>query len=623
MVPAHHVTTLRLVGCPDPNPIHRRFFDPPRETLAGGSRCHRPPLRGGALLASCDAGSPRRTRRRRSASRFPAASTAAPCCCASTSCCSTRGSRPRDSRRSRSRWTGRGTTRARRASSCGAADLEMLGETIDVPSSALDPLRAVAVIEDYKPLDVECATVNLALLAGIRERYPELAAARGRRRRRREPQGLSDRGEPRAHDPQRRQQSHAVPGRAGESIPSSTRSRTRAGYSRGCVRGYACARALRFVDFSPYTRPSVIAVAEAIPFAALTRGIHRAAVRAEGRDRGAWRPRRARRRHAGLPEAPLPARFRVAGRGDAPVRAGRSALPPTLRDAARRGRVIASDCRRRIRALRQPKPAVDPWRAHGTLVEEERRPGGRVERALTIFLAGSECPFTCSFCDLWRWTIDGPTPRGALPRQIEDAIVAADAPRGDRIKLYNASNFFDRRAVPPEDVPSIAALCAPFGGVTVESHANTIGDATLRFAELLDGRLEVAMGLETIHPVATRHLNKRLDLDRFERAARFLAAERHRPARVRAAWRAVRSRRRSRRLDGAQRASTRRTSARPSCAIIPVRGGNGELERLAALGHFTAADTRTAGVRPRRLPWRVGVHGVHGRSLGPGASPGV
>src|SRR5947209_13168383 len=33
MVPAHHVTTLRLIGCPDPNPIHRRFFDPPRETL--------------------------------------------------------------------------------------------------------------------------------------------------------------------------------------------------------------------------------------------------------------------------------------------------------------------------------------------------------------------------------------------------------------------------------------------------------------------------------------------------------------------------------------------------------------------------------------------------------------
>src|SRR4051794_14272337 len=33
MVPAHHITTLRLVGCPDPNPVHRRFFDPPRGTL--------------------------------------------------------------------------------------------------------------------------------------------------------------------------------------------------------------------------------------------------------------------------------------------------------------------------------------------------------------------------------------------------------------------------------------------------------------------------------------------------------------------------------------------------------------------------------------------------------------
>src|SRR5689334_1026438 len=33
MVPAHHVTTLLLVGCPAPNPVHRRFFDPPRGTL--------------------------------------------------------------------------------------------------------------------------------------------------------------------------------------------------------------------------------------------------------------------------------------------------------------------------------------------------------------------------------------------------------------------------------------------------------------------------------------------------------------------------------------------------------------------------------------------------------------
>ena len=29
------------------------------------------------------------------------------------------------------------------------------------------------MIEDYKPLDVECAAMALALLSGIRERYPE------------------------------------------------------------------------------------------------------------------------------------------------------------------------------------------------------------------------------------------------------------------------------------------------------------------------------------------------------------------------------------------------------------------------------------------------------------------
>src|SRR5439155_14992319 len=44
------------------------------------------------------------------------------------------------------------------------------------------------------------------------------------------------------------------------------------GYSRGCVRSFACAREYGFQGFSPYIRPSVIAVAEAIPFADITEG---------------------------------------------------------------------------------------------------------------------------------------------------------------------------------------------------------------------------------------------------------------------------------------------------------------------------------------------------------------
>src|SRR4051794_24728357 len=33
MAPAHYITEIALLGCPDPNPTYRRFFTPPREAL--------------------------------------------------------------------------------------------------------------------------------------------------------------------------------------------------------------------------------------------------------------------------------------------------------------------------------------------------------------------------------------------------------------------------------------------------------------------------------------------------------------------------------------------------------------------------------------------------------------
>lgn len=240
----------------------------------------------------------------------------------------------------------------------------------------------------------------------------------------------------------------------------------------------------------------------------------------------------------------------------------------------------------RIRGLRPPKPHVDPYAAHGTVLEEERRPDGTIERTLTVFLAGAECPFTCSFCDLWRWTIDGPTPPGALTRQLARVLEALEGPMPQRLKLYNASNFFDQRAVPTADVNEIARLAAGFGAITVESHANTIGTQTLAFARRIAGRLEVAMGLETIHPVASAQLNKRLDLARFDRAARTLTENGvdlrvfvllgtpYVDASESVAW-TVRT---------VEYAADRGASV---VSIIPVRGGNGEIERLQSVGHFT------------------------------------
>jgi hypothetical protein len=108
----------------------------------------------------------------------------------------------------------------------------------------------------------------------------------------------------------------------------------------------------------------------------------------------------------------------------------------------------------------------------------------------------------------------------------------------------------------------------------------------MEFARSLEARLEVAMGLETIHPVAATHLNKKLDLGRFDRAAQLLGENGidlrvfallgapHVPAEESIEW-TVRT---------VEYAVERGAAV---VSIIPVRGGNGEMERLESAGHFT------------------------------------
>ncbi|MEO1086397.1 MAG: radical SAM protein [Acidobacteriota bacterium] len=175
---------------------------------------------------------------------------------------------------------------------------------------------------------------------------------------------------------------------------------------------------------------------------------------------------------------------------------------------------------RRLRAHRPPKPPVDVWRPIAAETELERTPEGALERALTIFLAGRECPFTCIFCDLWRHTTDAPTPAGAIPAQIrralEESAVATADPDLDApvtVKLYNASNFFDGASVPANDDGDILGLVDRFGRVIVECHAKLVAARCARYAEHLadrGSRLEVAVGFETVHPEALAALNKRV-----------------------------------------------------------------------------------------------------------------
>ncbi len=260
-----------------------------------------------------------------------------------------------------------------------------------------------------------------------------------------------------------------------------------------------------------------------------------------------------------------------------------------------------------VLAARPSKLPVDARRPYAMTVEQERAASGAVEPVATLFLTNRECPFRCTMCDLWRHTLDEPTPPGAIPEQIEFAL--RSLPPARHIKLYNSGNFFDRLAVPPEDHATIAAQVKSFRTVIVECHPRLVTDDCLRFRDRLadDQELEVAMGLETVHPRVLPLLNKRMTTDDYAAAARRLTA----------AGIAVRSfvllrpptlteeegiewARRS--IDFAFDVGARVVS------VIPTRAGNGLMERWRERGWFvepslesleTVVDWGVAGGRGR------------------------
>lgn len=280
MVPAHHVTEIHLVGCPDPNPTYRRFFDPPRGVLAPdldvigetyvralcdeirlwlGAVPRDEPL-GVLFSGGADSGSVllcvvhELLAAGQSPSRLKAFTLAV---------------------------EGGGGDLAQAREFLAGAGLAMLGEEITATRADLDPFHAVEVIEDYKPLDVEAATMELALLHGLRQRYPSWRLLLD-----------GDGGDenfkdyPIEENPEltiRSVVANRMLYQEGWGIDAIKQSLTYSGgLGRGSVRGYAPARRYGFSLFSPHTRPRVVAAAEAIPFADLTRGSIEALYRIKG-----------------------------------------------------------------------------------------------------------------------------------------------------------------------------------------------------------------------------------------------------------------------------------------------------------------------------------------------------
>lgn len=236
-----------------------------------------------------------------------------------------------------------------------------------------------------------------------------------------------------------------------------------------------------------------------------------------------------------------------------------------------------------ILAQRPQRESLDPRRPYAFLVEQECSATKELVSVATIFLTNRECPWHCLMCDLWRNTLTETVPDGAIPGQIDYAL--SQLPPARQIKLYNSGSFFDRNAIPVEDYPAIATRVSSFERTIVESHPLLLRENCLRFRDLVPNQLEVAMGLETVHPEILDRLNKRMTLDQFSEAAEYLRSNEIdlrvfilvQPPFMKADealyW-AERS------LDFAFECGA------TAASLIPTRAGNGAMEVLAQQGKF-------------------------------------
>ena len=236
-----------------------------------------------------------------------------------------------------------------------------------------------------------------------------------------------------------------------------------------------------------------------------------------------------------------------------------------------------------IRSMRGEKSPVDPFLPYGWFNEQERNLDGAVKNVSAILLTNRECPYSCLMCDLWKHTTKETVPTGAIPAQIEFALEKLSP--ATHLKLFNSGSFFDPRAIPVEDYSRIATLSSMFENVLVESHTAFIGQECLEFNRMLNGRLEVAIGLETVHPEILPRLNKGMSLEDFKKTVDFLKSKGIsnrafillRPPFLSEA-------------EGVEWACKSIEFAFSCgvdiCSVIPVRSGNGALDSLSADGYF-------------------------------------
>lgn len=208
---------------------------------------------------------------------------------------------------------------------------------------------------------------------------------------------------------------------------------------------------------------------------------------------------------------------------------------------------------------------------------------GKIEDVAIIFLTNKECPFCCLMCDLWKNTTDEMVSVGAISKQIEYALERL--PSTKHIKLYNSGNFFDKKAIPSKDHDAIISLLHGYETVLVENHPKLMDREVIDFRDKLKANLQLAIGLETVHPEVLPKLNKKMTLKDFSNSVSFLnnndilsrAFILLRPPFLDEDEGIIWA---NRSIDFAF------DSGVECCVVIPTRSGNGALNALEKQGYF-------------------------------------
>ena len=267
MVPAHHIVELQLVGCPDPNPVNTRFFTPKRNALPSdldviGQQYI------GALDRVCDAWLDTIPADAPIGVLFSGGIDSGAVFLALYHRLLKREEAPQRLKAFTLSVQG-GSDAAQAMEFMKALGLDLFLEVVDVALDDIDYREAIRVVEDYKPLDIQAATMGLALCKGIRVRYPDwtyLVDGDGG------DENLKDYPiEENSELTIRSVLNNLMLYQEGWGVEAIKHSLTYSGgQSRGHIRSYAPAKALGFQGFSPFAVPQVIEVAEGIPFIELT-----------------------------------------------------------------------------------------------------------------------------------------------------------------------------------------------------------------------------------------------------------------------------------------------------------------------------------------------------------------